>query len=176
MAFTGPSEAGVSLIVNDFVYRGWKSISVSRGIEVASASFDLGIADKWSDESGHWPILQGDDCELRMNGELVISGYIDQRNVSFGADDHSINVSGRCKASALIDCSFPRYGEFNNIPLPTLVSRLCEPYGVRVLFEAKLAMRRSSHSRSSSWNLERHRSKQSPAPFNWLVFWQCRTG
>lgn len=96
----------ISLLVNGRVYGGWKTARVTRGIESISGGFELSVSERWEAGAAPWPIYEGDECTLSLAGQRVITGYVDKRSVSYGAGEHSLSVSGRDKAGALVDCSY----------------------------------------------------------------------
>lgn len=125
----------VALRVNGRAYSGWKRVRVTRGIESISGGFDLEVSDRWGAKGGaqSWPIREEDECWVILKGEGVIAGFVDQRNISYGSEEHSLGVSGRDKTGAMVDCSAAlSKWEFLNTPLLTLAKRLAEPFGIGV--------------------------------------------
>lgn len=98
-------KKGIHLVVNGMRYSGWKTACVTRGIESVSGSFELSISDRWQAGSDSWPIRQGDECKVTLDGETLITGYVDRRSVSYAAGEHSVSIAGRDRTGALVDCS-----------------------------------------------------------------------
>lgn len=88
-------------------YEGWKSVSVSRSLEQTAASFNLSIHDRWKDVPSWspWPIHAGKSCDILLDNILVVTGNIDNHQISYSARDHGQQVSGRSKTGDLIDSS-----------------------------------------------------------------------
>lgn len=95
----------VGLIVEGKRYSGWKSIRITDSIESIAGSFALDVSDRWDGQSAPWPILEEDECTVDIDGEVVINGYVDKRNLSFSATSRTLGYEGRDKAAALVDCS-----------------------------------------------------------------------
>lgn len=130
--------ADVVLRVNGTEYAGWKSAKVVRGIESAAGSFELAVSDRWAG-STPWPIREGDTCSVVVAGEVMLTGYVDRRSVSFGADEHSVSVSGRDRAGELVDCSAVlKVWEFVRTPVLEVARRVAAPHGVNVALAAGL--------------------------------------
>lgn len=130
----------VALLVNGKAYAGWKRARVTRSIESISGSFELEVSDRWG-EGKPWPILEEDECTVKLGarGETVLTGFVDRRAVSYDADGHTLAVSGRDAAGALVDCSaLLDKWEFKGIPLLTMVKRVCDPFGIAVRLQAGL--------------------------------------
>jgi prophage tail gpP-like protein len=135
----------VRLMVNGREYAGWKSARVTRGIESIAGSFELAVSDRWAGQDASWPIGEEDACEVWLGKERVISGYVDRRSLAYGPAEHSLSVSGRDKAGALVDCSaLLGKWEFIGVPLLTLAKRLTEPFGIRVSLQAGLVLPKPS--------------------------------
>lgn len=123
----------VALKVGGVAYDGWKSIRVTRSIEAISGSFSLTLAEKWAGQTDRWPIYEGDECEVEIGGAPVLSGYVDSREISYSASDHSLTVSGRDKTGDLVDCSavMDRW-QFSKTAYPDIIKALCAPFGISV--------------------------------------------
>jgi prophage tail gpP-like protein len=135
------------LRVNGREYGGWKTMRVTRGIEAIAGSFDVSVSEKWNGQSDPWPIIEEDEVVVAIGGETVLTGWVDKRSITIGADEHSFQVSGRDKAGALVDCSAllndngsskakkKRSWEFANVPLLTLAKKLGAVHGVDVVLD-----------------------------------------
>lgn len=128
------------LRVNGADYGGWTSARVTRGIEALAGSFDVGVSDRWAGRAVAWPILEEDEVELLIDGETLITGYVDRPGRSIGAAEHGLTVGGRDRAGALVDCSaiLDRW-EFARIPLLAFAQKVAEPFGVSVSLQPGLA-------------------------------------
>ncbi len=132
---------GVVLKVRGVMYGGWKRVRITRGIETISGSFDLEVSDRWSDSEAAQPIRQGDECSVEIHGTPVITGYVDQRSISYGATEHTISVSGRDRTGSLVDCSAGADGaatgpfEFRSSTLLSVIKKVCEASGVRATLQ-----------------------------------------
>lgn len=131
----------ISLLVNGRNYSGWKTARVTRGIESISGGFELSVSERWEAGAAPWPIYEGDECTLSLAGQRVITGYVDKRNVSYGAGEHSLSVSGRDKAGALVDCSYlgPPW-EWARTPVLKVAGDIAAQQAVSVSLAAGLAL------------------------------------
>lgn len=122
-------------------YSGWKSVRVTRGIDAIAGAFELAVSERWQAQGTRWPIGEGDDCAVLLNGQPVISGYIDTRSLSVSADQHTVSVSGRDRAGDLVDSSvaLPAW-EFTEVPVLNLARQICQPHGVNVRLQSGLIL------------------------------------
>ena len=119
------------LLVNGQAFGGWTSMGVTRAMDAAAGTFSLSLTEKWSDGDVPRPILPGDACEVRIDGETLVAGWVEVFKPGFSAADHTINVQGRDKTGDLVDCSVLA-SEFNNVDLLELARRVCSPFGITV--------------------------------------------
>lgn len=122
----------VSLTVNGAIYRGWTGVSVKQGIRSISGGFDLSVTDDWTKTNAPWPIAPGDECVVKIGNDPIIDGYVDDVEVTYDRDQHTIRVSGRDKAADLVDCSAPS-GQTKKCTLLSLAKKLCAPFGINVV-------------------------------------------
>ena len=92
----------VEITSNGLIYGGWKSATITRSIETLCGAFSLSVSDTW-DEASSWTLREGDPAEIKIDGQIVITGFIDKRAVSISATSHSVTIEGRDAAADLVD-------------------------------------------------------------------------
>lgn len=123
----------LELFVGGAIYAGWTGIAVTRAIDAASGAFSVSLTERWAGSDAPWPIMPGDTCEVRLDGETIIVGYVDQFRPQFGPEDHSINIQGRDKTADLIDCSAVHDpDEWRNLTALQLATVLAKPFDIKV--------------------------------------------
>jgi prophage tail gpP-like protein len=135
----------LELFVNDRVYRGWTDIGLTRAMDAIAGAFAISLTERWagdgtvSAQSEPWPILNGDRCQIRLGGQTIIDGYVDQFRPSFSATDHTIEIQGRDKTGDLVDCSaFHQPDQWKNLNLLQIAKILCAPFGISVRAEVDI--------------------------------------
>lgn len=128
------AEPKIELYVNDSVYAGWTEVSVKRSIKAVSGCFDISLNDRWDLTSKPWPLIPGDECQLKIEDQEVISGFVDDVDTEIDANSKRIRVAGRDKTADVVDCSVVhKTGHWNKpIDIVDLATALCEPYGISV--------------------------------------------
>ena len=125
----------VILTVNGKQYSGWETININRGIEQIAGTFELSVTEKWSGNNEARPINRGESCTVKIDGEIVITGYVDDVLPSFDSSSHTLKISGRDKTADLVDCSaIYKTGAWTNTSLKTIAEDLCKPFGIGVIF------------------------------------------
>ncbi len=135
--------ADVALLVNGRAYAGWKSARVTRGMESIAGSFALGVSERWNGQDDPWPIVEEDACQLTLDGEVVLTGYVDRRAPRYAKDDHTLEVSGRDRTGALVDCSAVLASwefDFAVDPVPAIVAAVAKPFGIPVTVQPGLTV------------------------------------
>jgi prophage tail gpP-like protein len=129
----------VTLTVNGTTYGGWKTIRITLNMENLSGVFELGISEKWPGQNISRGIQYGDECVLRIGSEVILTGYVDQVNIDYDAEQHSILVSGRDKAGDLIDSSaLNKPGTWSGRNLLQIANDLSAPFGIPIHSDVSL--------------------------------------
>jgi prophage tail gpP-like protein len=115
--------------------RGWKSIEVSMGLRALATEFRAEVHDIWQGEASQAPplALRGSPCDVFLDGELVLTGFLEDVELALSATDRCVRVGGRSRTGDLVDCSVPPgRSEFLGLRLEALARTLCEPHDVDV--------------------------------------------
>ncbi len=129
------TESKIELYLNEHIFLGWTRLSVFRSLESMSGQFDLGIAIRPEDDVSQ--IKPGSKIQLKMNGQTVITGYLDSLSQSISGESKEISVSGRDKTADLVDCSVIHQSyHFKNQTLQQIAEVICKPFGIKVVWQA----------------------------------------
>ncbi len=121
------------LKVDGLLYGGWKTVRIQRSIEQIAGQFELTVTERWAGQDTPRPIRPGAECQVLIDGTPVVTGYVDDANISYDATSHSVAVTGRDKTGDLVDCSAPTKDKQRfNLTLLALAKKLCVPYGIEV--------------------------------------------
>ena len=121
----------LALIINGQQYKGWKSVSLVKSMEAVADTFELAITDLYDDDFR--PIKAGSPCSIEFDGELMLTGYIDDTTPSYDASARSVSVAGRSKTGDLVDCSLPlsdNESEFKNKTFMDVAQTMVKPFGL----------------------------------------------
>jgi len=122
------------LRVGGEIYSGWKSLRVTRGLERATADFALSVSEKWPILGEAWQIMPGSTCEIYLDGELVLTGYVDAYRPSYTATSHEIECTGRSRTCDFVDSSVTDTdGQFKGLTPGELARMLAAPFDIEVV-------------------------------------------
>jgi prophage tail gpP-like protein len=129
----------VELYIKGRVYRGWTDIQITSAIDAIAGAFSISLTERWAGDGRTpsqieaWPILNGDPCQIKIDGELVVNGYVDQFRPSFSATSHTIEIQGRDKTCDLVDCTaYHEPDQWTNLTLLQIAQIICKPFGIPV--------------------------------------------
>lgn len=129
-------EHVVTLTVNGTKHEGWKTVRINRGVEQISGAFSLEVTERWPKQPEKREIPEGARCTVAIDGEVVITGYVDDVEVSYDQETHSVRVSGRDATGDLVDCSaIHKPGEWHDRTLEQIAADICAPFGVKLRTE-----------------------------------------
>lgn len=137
----------VEIKIGDQVYGGWKRARIERGIEQIAGSFELTVSERWPGQAVPRQIRRGERCTILVDGETVITGWVDDAMPSFAADAHEFRVSGRDATGDLVDCSaIYKTGQWSGMKLDKIVRDICFPFGIKVMVDTDIGAAFSSFS------------------------------
>lgn len=122
-----------SLAIGSTRYLGWTEVSVTRSLEQLASSFEVSFSEQWSSQTRPIPILEGDPVIVALDDFTVISGYVDDSEQSYDANNHTMRVRGRSTTGDLVDCAAVYAlgrGQWRNQTIEQIAVSLCEPFGV----------------------------------------------
>ena len=122
----------VRLEIGSERYGGWKRISIRRALGRVAGTFDLNVTERWPGQDVPRPIRPGAACRVLVDGEPVITGYVDDVRISCSASEHSVTVRGRDKTGDLVDCCAPSM-QLAGASLAVIARNLCAPFGIEVV-------------------------------------------
>jgi prophage tail gpP-like protein len=144
---------------------GWVSVSIRKSLDQLADEFNLELTNRWLDVRGSTQdtgvsadfvrraadsLTTSDLCEVVVDGQVVVTGYIDDLGFSYNANSARFTVGGRSKAGDLVDCmafkgttthqrADKKKGTKKNrflwtdASLAQIAGDLCSPFGIQCL-------------------------------------------
>jgi prophage tail gpP-like protein len=123
----------VALAVDGTDWRGWTALEIVRSVERVAGGFALALTDRWTGHAEPRPIRPGMACTLAVDGEVLITGWIDDVEHGYDAQSRRLLVRGRDRTGDLFDCAaIHRPFEILGLKLGDIAARLCKPFGIEV--------------------------------------------
>ena len=127
----------LSLVIGNQQWEGWQRVRVTRAMDTVPASFDLQVTERYP-TTGDISIKPGDPCQVKIGGDLVITGYVDRYTAAISPAEHSVRIAGRSKSQDLVDCAaFVGSKDNENYRIMggstlSIAQQLAQPYGVPI--------------------------------------------
>ncbi len=123
----------VQLVLGGRALEAWTSVRVTRSIESGAGVFELAASERHPGSPTARLIRPGEACAIRIDGEVLITGYVDEVEVTLEGSSHLISVRGRDAVADLIDCA-PDVdpAEWANVDLLKLATELAKPFRINV--------------------------------------------
>jgi prophage tail gpP-like protein len=101
----------VQLKVNSATtYNYWSSVSITSEINALSRTFQLDITPKVYAQSEIPKFTSGDEIQLTIGDDFVLTGFIDSTPISYNGTSVTASVVGRSKTEDLVDCNVAPQG------------------------------------------------------------------
>ncbi len=119
-------------------FRDWTSIFIEKSLYQMVGSFSLTTANILpGDVNKEWGISLEDECQVSINDQVIITGYIDDIPIEYSAESHNIQLNGRDKTCDLVDCSFVIEGEdqineWKDQKIIRIIEDLANAFGIAV--------------------------------------------
>jgi prophage tail gpP-like protein len=94
----------LTLVIGNTNWSGWQRVQVTRSLDTVPASFDIMVTERYPNLPDI-DIRPGAACQVKLGGDLVLTGYVDRYTASISAADHTVQISGRSKSADLVDCA-----------------------------------------------------------------------
>lgn len=124
----------IQLRIGGQMFTGWQSASITRSIEKIAGQFELGIVKPVGVDLGQ--LSPGHALVLMINGQNVITGWLDEFSADVSDKDFTLKITGRDKTGDLVDCAAIRKGgAWSGRSLASIAADLCQPFGISVRWD-----------------------------------------
>lgn len=116
-------------------FSGWQAITVSQSMQHLVGTFAIRYTDRYPSIE-RFSFGMGDECIIEVNGNRLITGYIEEIDTRFTSTDHQLEVRGRDKICDLVDCTYwqdgKTIGEWKDQSALSIIEALCSPFLIDV--------------------------------------------
>jgi prophage tail gpP-like protein len=132
MAFNPNEVAEIS--IEGSIYRDWESVLV-RDAEQESSDFFRFTCSEGMPLAKNWAAVRirpGDHCTIKLAGILVITGFVETRQVAYTGEAHGIEIIGHSFTRALTyGSAMSKTGEFKNQSYQQIADKIVKPFGIQ---------------------------------------------
>lgn len=124
----------IVLSTNNYSFKQFKSVNILDTMNAITGSMSLETIDFYSGNHADWKIKLGKEYTIKIDGQLICTGYLDEIDVEYSKTKHFIIFAGRNKTGDLVDCNYDNtINEWKNETVYAIIQKLCSPYGITVL-------------------------------------------
>lgn len=84
---------------------GWQNASVEKSMQNIAHTFSFSTSANDFDKTGLQYVKQNAEVKIYIDNTKIMTGYIENIDISYSASSHDINIAGRSKAGLLMDSS-----------------------------------------------------------------------
>ena len=114
---------------------GWVRVNVDRSIDNVCIAFGMISSRSWPGLGEGWWIESGDRCTLRLDDEILCTGWLDYVEPGYDHESHVIEMSGRGLLCDLCDCSHPGPFQWKNTAPQKIVEDIAAPFEIKVVVD-----------------------------------------
>lgn len=130
-----------SLSINGTIFQAcWESMDINKSMGNICDSIAVSTVDFFEENQALWNIKMGDLYIADLDGQVISTGYIDEIDISYSGENHTIEFRGRSKTCDLVDCSYypdNNVYEFENKTVLQIIKLLCLPFNITVKYDLK---------------------------------------
>ena len=120
-------------------FGGWTSATVEKSLFQIAGAFGLAATDRFPGNADKWEFALGDSCTVEIDGQTIITGYIEDIPITYDDMTHNIQVGGRDKTGDLVDCSFIKAAnEWKKQTVQSIITALCAPFSIEVTVDSSV--------------------------------------
>jgi prophage tail gpP-like protein len=138
----------VALKIDGKDYLDFLSVSIRYSMESFARDFSVDFTDRFYNDlltQGDLPFAEGSHCQISVDGEVVVDGFIDDIPISYDSTSHSIQVSGRSWHGMLVDCSaVHKTGHWKAGTLLKMCNDVAAPFGATVKYDPELLLQQAT--------------------------------
>lgn len=124
----------VTLLINGMRLQWWQSVRIASRLTAIARTFSVSLTKDLSSAEERLPVKPGDDVEVLIGDDLVLSGYITKTTINFSASSVSFTVEGSSRTVDLIDCTLPLSARhaFKGITVRQAIAEMASHYAIEV--------------------------------------------
>jgi len=143
----------VEIVVGGRSHSGWTRYSIDSDLITPADAWQVSVSQAEINVPAE--IVPGATVHVRVGGESVMVGQLDDRHHHIGKSAHTLELSGRDGAAALLDSSAPIFSG-QDMTLEQIVAKMVRPFGViKIRIDADRTMLRervSVEPGESAWD------------------------
>lgn len=125
----------VTLRVNGNLLQWWQNVRITSRLTAIERTFSVSLTRDLSSAVSYLPVKPGDEVEVLIGDDLVLSGYVTKSTVNYSASSVSITVDGSSYTVDLSNCTLPISSRhsFKGITVRKAIAEMASNYAIEVV-------------------------------------------
>lgn len=120
-------ESVIAVEIDGKTHEKWQEYDIDNNFETPADAFNMRIG--VPDNTIVPAINEGAKCTVRIDGELILTGFIDRIEHTISKFNHTFSITGRDKGAILVDCDAP-ITSFVGLNLQESIEKIVNPLGI----------------------------------------------
>lgn len=121
------SADNVSLLIGGNSHSNWESYSIDSNLMTPADAWQVSLG--FTRQPIPFSVRPGAPVQVQVGGATVLTGLVDDVELTVAKGEHSLHLSGRDGAAVLVDCSAPIFVS-RQVDLAEVVNKIVKPLGI----------------------------------------------
>ncbi|GGZ77205.1 hypothetical protein GCM10007161_05450 [Ignatzschineria indica] len=128
-------DSVIAVEIDGLTHDKWQEYDIENSFETPADAFSMRIG---IPDGTIVPLInEGATCTVRIDGKLILTGFIDRIEHSLTKFNHSFSINGRDKGAILVDCD-AEITSFVGLTLKESIEKIVNPLGIdKIEFKGK---------------------------------------
>ena len=130
------SSTLIKFFINDRIFSGWTSVSVTRKVNGLVSLFNATVTNKFSFVQDPVQFRENQSVKITLGDLPCFDGFVENITLNVDANQRSIVLSGRSKALDVSDCSYVGPTQYKDVDFANFIQDIIRPFGVSATFRS----------------------------------------
>lgn len=137
----------VELLIDGKSHSNWEKYEIDSNLMIPADAWSVALGMS----GGQVPpsVVEGAPVVVKLGGDIVLTGYIDEISQSISKTSHTLTISGRDLAADLLDCSAPIITRMQSSLKEIIAAIISEFKKTKIRIDADLTHARKKNQHSS---------------------------
>ena len=136
-------------------YGGWTKAIIEKSLYQMTGTFGLTTTNIFPGNFRKWDFAMGDKCQVAIDDQILITGYVEDILISYDATNHNIQIAGRDRTGDLVDCSFisEPEGGWEGQKIINVIRALCDPFDIDVVVNDSVTVQANAKTTCNTFKI-----------------------
>ena len=130
------SSTLIKFFVNDRIFSGWTTVSVTRKVNGLVSLFNATVTNKFSYVQDPVEFRENQSIKITLGDLPCFDGFVENISLNVDANQRSIVLSGRSKSLDIVDCSYIGPTQYKAVNFANFIQDIIRPFGIIAKFRS----------------------------------------